>query len=331
MRLLDYAVKNDGPIRIALDRAAGEDRGAAARRRRHPSSRLGEHRAERRAHRAEGVGRREPRHPPGLLPRRARLGPGGAASAAIDGPLRAAAVLRHRDDHRRPGAPLLGPERARRHQRDHSFRSRRHPARRRGGDAGRRTRPVRRPDRVRRVPARHARRHGARRGDAPADSGRHPLGRGRRPRAARQLQVADARRRRHGQERDLEPPHRHAGQHLRSRVAALGRRRRRRPCRRGGVHAAAEVRPAAPRAVHAAGREQPGAAGRERRPHAARHLRSPGGHGARRHRARRGDVRGAPLPHLARIDGLHEPGADRAVLRRRGGDQRARARARPIA
>ena len=45
----------------------------------------------------------------------------------------------------------------------------------------------------------------------------------------------------------------------------------------------------------------------------------------RRHRARRGDVRRAPLPHHARHDRLHEPDAHRAVLRRRGRDERARA------
>ncbi len=72
-------------------------------------------------------------------------------------------------------------------------------------------------------------------------------------------------------------------------------------------------------------REQPGTDGRERRSVTPRHLRPAGHHRTRRHRTRRGDVRRAPLPDYARIDGLHEPRPDRTVLRRRGRDQRPRA------
>src|SRR5438093_3443821 len=61
------------------------------------------------------------------------------------------------------------------------------------------------------------------------------------------------------------------------------RRRRRRRSRAGH---SVEVRRAPPRAVHTARREQPGASSGQRRPHAARHLRSPRDRGARRHRAR---------------------------------------------
>ena len=94
-------------------------------------------------------------------------------------------------------------------------------------------RAVRRPDRIRRLRAGGARRHGARRGHAPARARRRPLGGRRRSVAARHLQVADARRHRHREERALEPARRHARQHLRSRVrrrgaAAAARRPRRR-------------------------------------------------------------------------------------------------------
>ena len=66
--------------------------------------------------------------------------------------------------------------------------------------------------------------------------------------------------------------------------------------RRAGGGVSVEVRRADPGALDAARREQPGADGRERGPHAARHLRSAGDRRPRRHRARRGDVRRAALP-----------------------------------
>ena len=48
---------------------------------------------------------------------------------------------------------------------------------------------------------------------------------------------------------------------------------------------------------------------RQRRPQPARHLRPAAGLRPRRHRARRGDLRGPPLPHLARQPRLHQPRA----------------------
>ena len=138
--------------------------------------------------------------------------------------------------------------------------------------------------------------------------GRHPLDRRRRPRGARQLQVADAR-------RASSPSRARSGTGASTRPAASSIW----PSRRSGP-AQAPVRPDAARrrcrcefdlqilrAVDAAHREQPRADGRQRRPDAARHLRSPGDLRPRRHRARRGDVRGPPLPDHARHDRLHEP------------------------
>src|SRR6185436_3306102 len=116
-------------------------------------------------------------------------------------------------------------------------------------------------------------------GHASEVPGRDSLGGRRRPSAERQLPLADARRRGHGEERDVEPPHRHAGQHLRPGVAAIrGRGDRQRPGR-AGCHGAAEVRRAAARALDASSREQSRAPGGQRRSDAARHLRSPGGGG----------------------------------------------------
>ena len=301
MRLFDYAVKNDGPIRIALDQQQVQDRGSAARRRRHASARLGAHRSERRADRAEGVGRRQPRHPAGLLPRRARLGPRGAArprstarsaqplfsgSATItDGRIRHFSLPNALD-------AING---------DDSFRRARRPARRPDGDDGRRTRAVRRPDRVRRLPAR-------RRSNVTVRGEDMHL---RIPEGVRSIVDADLALRGTFKSPTLggvvtvksaiwtrridTPGSIFDFASRRSGAAGAGRSRR-----RGGDHAAAEVRRPAPGAVDAAGREQPGAPGRQRRPDAARHLRSAGRHRARRHRARRGDVRGTPLPHHAR-------------------------------
>ena len=103
------------------------------------------------------------------------------------------------------------------------------------------------------------------------------------------LQIADAWRHGHREKRTLEPAGRHARQHLRPRVTAIGERWRARPGR-CPADGSVEIRSAAPDAVDAARREQPCADGGERRPHAARHLRSAGGRGTCGRRARRGDV-----------------------------------------
>ena len=97
----------------------------------------------------------------------------------------------------------------------------------------------------------------------------------------------------------------------------------------GGAGAAADAAAAVRRplfAVDAAGRQQPGAAGRQRRP--ARCAAPTTGRccsAAPRSTAARSPSR-APLPRHARHDRFHQPDAHRAVLRRRGRDPRARAR-----
>ena len=74
VRLFDYAVRNAAPIRLALNQGRVTSSRSAAPRRRHASSRHRHGGSGRRSHRAAGDGRREPRHPPGVLPRRARVG-----------------------------------------------------------------------------------------------------------------------------------------------------------------------------------------------------------------------------------------------------------------
>ena len=64
----------------------------------------------------------------------------------------------------------------------------------------------------------------------------------------------------------------------------------------------------------------------ERRPEPAGHLRPAGGLRPGRNRARRGAVRGAPLPGHARQPRLHQPDAHPAVLRHRSRDARPRPR-----
>ena len=95
-----------------------------------------------------------------------------ALSAAVNGPLHEPVFSGQRDDHRRPRAPPVASQRARRHQRRDPLRSERRPPRRPDRDDGRRPRAVRRPDRVRRLCARRSERHGPRRGHAPALPGR---------------------------------------------------------------------------------------------------------------------------------------------------------------
>ena len=76
MRLFDYAIRNAAPIRLALDRSEVKIRRPAARRRRHAAAVDGHASAcTTSASRCSAVGRREPRHPAGVLPRRARIRP----------------------------------------------------------------------------------------------------------------------------------------------------------------------------------------------------------------------------------------------------------------
>ena len=243
MRLFDYAVRNAAPIRLALDRHERAGRatcGSSARTR--SSTSAGTSTCTTSASRC-GDRRRQPRHPAGLLPRRPRLGPraswrrrstGRCASrcspAARRSPTAASATSRCRNalDAINGADPL---------------RRARHPARRCDGDAGRRAGPVRRPHRLRRLPAGRARRHRARRGHAPAVSRGHAVDGRRRPRRARQRRGADARRHRSPCKNAIwNRPHRPDGRPLRSRPArrsAPARRRRRaappRRCRCGST------------------------------------------------------------------------------------------------
>ena len=77
----------------------------------------------------QAVGRREPRHPAGVLPRRARVGPR-RADRGDRRPAARAGVFGPRDDHRRPRPPLLAAQLARRDQRHDDVRRAGHPARR---------------------------------------------------------------------------------------------------------------------------------------------------------------------------------------------------------
>ena len=73
MRLLDYS--GEERRRRSASRSTGSRskiEELAAGRRRHAAARVGHDRPQRRTHRAEGRRRRQPRHPPGLLPRRPR-------------------------------------------------------------------------------------------------------------------------------------------------------------------------------------------------------------------------------------------------------------------
>ena len=155
-------------------------------------------------------------------------------------------------------------------------------------------------------------------------SRRHPIGRGR-CRSGGSRQRAGAHTRRHGdrQERAVDTAVRHAGNlfDLAGRRAAAGRPRPRAAPSGGSVSVEFDVQILVPSTLGCENNLV--ADGRERRPHAARHLRSSGALRPRRRRPRRGDVRRAALPRHPRIDRFHESHAHRAVLRRRGRDQRA--------
>ena len=272
------------------------------------------------------------RHPPGILPRRARLGPRRAGRRGRRSAVRAG-VFRQRHDRRRPRPPLLAAQLARCDQRRDSVRLARPPARRRDGDDGRRPRPVRRPHRLRRLPARRAERHRARRRTCTC-----AIPRASAPRSTPTCRSAATSRRRSSAARSPSRTRSGPGGSIRPAACSISAAARIgvgdpavRRAAGGRGHAAVPLRfdievhvP-----VDAADREQPGPPGGERRPAAARHLRSAAAVRPRRGRSRRGDVRGAPLSRDARRHRLHQPDADRAVLRRRGRNAGARARARP--
>ena len=180
------------------------------------------------------------------------------------------------------------------HQRHDPVRRPRHPPRRRDGDAGRRRVQFGGRIGVRRLSARRAQRHRARRGHAPAVPGRLPLDGRRRPRrCAATFKAPTLGGTVTRQERALEPARRSERRHPRL-------RRGRATAADVGAGAGAGAVPLrfdveAARAVDAAHREQPGAPGRERRPAAARHLRSAAALRPRRSRPRRGHLRGPAL------------------------------------
>ena len=94
----------------------------------------------------------------------------------------------------------------------------------------------------------------------------------------------------------------------------------------GHHRAPAPLRRAHSRAVDARDQEQRRAHHRERRPAAARHLRSAAAVRTCRGRTGRVHLRGAALPDHARDDRLQQPHADSAVLRHRDRDARSRPR-----
>ena len=274
MRLFDYAVRNAAPIRLALDQRPGQrrascsssatTRGCASR------GTVGLH-DERIALQASGDANL------GILQgffRDVRGSGRAELTAAVDGPLRQPVFS---------GSATITDGRIRHFSLPNAldaingtmhFDARRHPARRRDGDDGRRPRAVRRPGRVRRLPARRARTSPSRGEDMQL---RYPRGR-----------ALDGRRRSRARGNFKAPTlggtvtvksalwtrrHRRARQHLRFRARRSARRTS------AVVGEAATTLPLRfdvqhPGAVDAAGREQPGAPGGQRRPDAARHLRS---------------------------------------------------------
>ena len=107
------------------------------------------------------------------------------------------------------------------------------------------------------------------------------------------------------------------------RTLSTGRRRHSRCRPRRVVSPAVRRRPARP--FDAQGREQPVPSRGERGSAVARHLRSPAVVRPRRRGSRRDAVRRPPLHGHEGHGRLHQPGAHRAVFRRRGRDERARA------
>ena len=293
---------------------------------------VGQRRPARRADRAAGDRRREPRHPAGVLPRRARLGPrradGGdrrsAATAACSpaarrSPTAASVTSRCRTRSTRSTASIRFDARG--------IRLDDVTATMGGGPVqfgGR--------DRLRRLPAGRARTSPcaartctcaipkAIRSIVDADLV-----------AARQLQGADARRHRDGQERDVDQADRSDRRPLRFRPAASARRAAvvaatpRRACRCASTSAVLvpstlRVENNLARLVASADLHACAA------PTIGRCCSA-----APRSSAARCTFEGRRYLRHARHDRLHQPDADRAVLRRRGGDATCACRARPIA
>ena len=242
MRLFDYAVQERGadPARARsaarsasrICSSSATTRGCACRARSACATS---------ASRFAGRRRREPRHPAGLLPRRARIGPRRADRGGRR-PARRSRVF--------SGSATITDGRIRHFSLPNSldaingtihFDSRGIRLDDVTATMGGGPRAVRRPHRLRRLPAGRPERHRARRGHAPALSRGRPLDRRRRPVAARQRQGADARRHGDGEERALDPAHRHAGQHLRSRRRG-DRRPAGAPSGRAGADGSAAVR-----------------------------------------------------------------------------------------
>ena len=117
LKLFDYRVRNDGPIELTLDQNVleiGRFRLAGEGTQLQLDGRLG---LKDQTLDAAGRGRREPRHPAGVLPRRCAAAGTADLKAQLTGTVQPAGVLRQRDDHRRPAPALLAAALARGDQR----------------------------------------------------------------------------------------------------------------------------------------------------------------------------------------------------------------------
>ena len=142
----------EGPDVILLDlnQNVVEHRPAAAVRRRHRVVGRRQRGPERLDDCGAGIGRRQPRHPAGLLSRHPELRRGDA-EGGDQRPAGKAGVLRQRHDRQRENPAAHAAAFARSDQRADCVRSRRRPRRRRAREAGQRRRDVRRPGRVERL------------------------------------------------------------------------------------------------------------------------------------------------------------------------------------
>ena len=124
LRLFDYVVKNDGPIRLTLEGQNARIVGDAPRGRRHAARRQRHRRPREPADVHPRDGRCEPRHPAGLLPRHPQRG-AGRSRRRPERHVRRPVLARPRGGRRRAHAPLRPAARARGDQRRGDVRRRR--------------------------------------------------------------------------------------------------------------------------------------------------------------------------------------------------------------
>ena len=293
LTLFDYAVGNDGPIRLSLGRTGARGRAVPSPGGRYPSRPDGAGRSRRRAGGAGRRGRHQPGGPAGHHPRPAKLRRGSHAGA------RRRFVAGSGADGRGTGRTgphpsLLAAARAGRNRGAGGLRPGRCGVRRSNGGAGRRPATVRRQRRSARLRARRLQPHGPGDRDEPALPGGHPVDGGRRPDAHGVGRRADPGRHRLRAGGHLAGPLRVG--HLAAGVAA----------RRGGGRAgrpnrvaAARLRPSHPRPFDPAHQRHQRPGRRQRRADAERHVRTPAAVRQRRYRARAGLLRGPPIPRHA--------------------------------